>query len=194
MSDDLFEQRENTPQIPFTRYKREERLKNASEKVRQLHNPDFIKRKGLIKSLTATRGLKFIFFAIIIFAAVNFTVFFLTADRNKGKIYGIKCELQSFTHNGKALANLKLGSVKIENTSLLPNLKQSENIELKETVKIQFTFFDKNENKIKSFLPEGIYTGAELRFFAEDETGTAKKIRADILIKDKILSLTKTIN
>lgn len=179
MSDDLFETREKNPQETFTRYNREERLKNASKKVRQLHDPDFIKRKGLIKSLTATRGSRYVFFIIIIFIVLNFGLFFLTADKNKGMIFEIRAELQNFVYDGKILANV--------------TLEQKENMELAETVKIQFTFFDKNNNKIKSFLSESIYTGAELRFFAEDETGNAKKIQADILIKNKFLSLTQKV-
>lgn len=179
MADDLFETREKAPQESFMRYNREERLKSASEKVRQLHDPDFIKRKGLIKSLTATRGLRYIFFSIVILTAFGFVLSFLTSDKNVGKISGIKTELHSFMYGGKVLTNIKL--------------EQKENAGINVPVKVQFTFFDANKNKITSVLSESVYTGAELRFSAEDETGTAKKIQADILIKNKILSLTQKV-
>ncbi len=179
MSDDLFETREKAPQENFMRYNREARLKNASEKVKQLHDPDFIKRQGLIKSLTSTRGLRYVFFSIVILTAFGFVLSFFTSDKNIGKIAGIKTELHSFVYNGKVLANIKL--------------EQKENAVINEPIKVQVTFFDNSKNKIKSVLLESVYTGAELRFSSEDETGTAKKIQADILIKNKILSLTQKV-
>lgn len=179
MPDDLFESREKIPQETFMRYNREKRLQNASEKVKQLHDPDFIKRKGLIKSLTATRGLRYVFFSIVVLAAFGFVLSFFTSDKNTGRIFGIKTELHSFVYDGKVLANIKLA--------------QKENVDIHEPVKVMFTFFDGSKNKIKSVVSESVYTGAELRFSSEDETGTAKKIQADILIKNKILSLTQKV-
>jgi len=61
MSDDLFETRDSSSREVFTRYNREDRIKNASEKVRQLHDPDFIRRRSFIKSVTENPGLRSIF-------------------------------------------------------------------------------------------------------------------------------------
>ena len=48
--DDLFEKRDSSPREVFTRYNREDRIKNASEKVRQLHDPDFVRKRSFIKN------------------------------------------------------------------------------------------------------------------------------------------------
>lgn len=62
MSDDLFETRDSSSREVFTRYNREDRIKNASEKVRQLHDPDFVRKRSFIKSVTENRGLRSVFF------------------------------------------------------------------------------------------------------------------------------------
>lgn len=182
MDDELFEvRRENSPKV-FLRYSRDERLKNASEKVRQLHDAGFIQKKGLIKSLTANRGLRSVFFVIVLLVILNLVFFFVRSDRNIGKIYGVKTELQAFLYQDKVLANIRLS--------------ETENFVMEkegETVRVQFVFFDKDKNKIHSFLAEGLYTGAELRFSTDDDTGKAKEVQANILLKDKILVLKRTL-
>lgn len=56
--DDLFEKRDSSPREVFTRYNREDRIKNASEKVRQLHDPDFVRKRSFIKKCNRKPGLK----------------------------------------------------------------------------------------------------------------------------------------
>ncbi len=187
MSDDLFESR-SKPQNSFTRYNREERLKSASEKVKQMHNPHFIQKKSLIKSLTANRGLRAVFFSIIVLVVLNLILFAMFRDKTNGKIYGIKTELQSFVYNKTPLASVRLFS-KLQ-SSVSADLDLTEG----ETVKVQFVFFDEKEKVVSSSIQTGIYTGAELKFSVSDEGDTAKKINATILIKEKLLQLSKKIN
>ena len=94
--DDLFEKRDSSPREVFTRYNREDRIKNASEKVRQLHDPDFVRRRSFIKSVTENRGLRSVFFVIVVLVSINIAFFITLSDRNSGRIYGIKTELKSF--------------------------------------------------------------------------------------------------
>ena len=188
MSDDLFETRDSSPREVFTRYNREDRIKNASEKVRQLHDPDFIRRRSFIKSVTENPGLRSIFFAILVLVGVNIFFFITLSDKNNGKIYGIKSELNSFIHQDKALANLLLS----ENTKFLESLKDSEEKD-GALVRVNFIFLDDEGNKLSSSLQTGIYTGAELRFSSQNESGNAKKVQAEIYIKEKLLVLSSKI-
>ena len=158
--DDLFEKRDPSPREVFTRYNREERIKNASEKVRQLHDPDFVRKRSFIKSVTENRGLR----------------------------YGIKVELKSFIYQDRALANLRLS----ENTKFLESLKESEEKD-GALVRVNFIFLDDNGNKLSSSLQTGIYTGAELRFSSQNESGNAKKVQAEVYIKEKLLVLSSKI-
>ena len=188
MSDDLFEARDFSSREVFTRYNREDRIKNASEKVRQLHDPDFIRRRSFIKSVTENPGLRSIFFAILVLVGVNIFFFITLSDKNNGKIYGIKSELNSFIHQDKALANLRLS----ENTKFLESLKESEEKD-GTLVRVNFIFLDDEGNKLSSSLQTGIYTGAELRFSFQNESGNAKKVQAEIYIKEKLLVLSSKI-
>ena len=188
MSDYLFETRDSSSREVFTRYNREDRIKNASEKVRQLHDPDFIRRRSFIKSVTENPGLRSIFFAILVLVGVNIFFFITLSDKNNGKIYGIKSELNSFIHKDKALANLLLS----ENTKFLESLKDSEEKD-GALVRVNFIFLDDEGNKLSSSLQSGIYTGAELRFSSQNESGNAKKVQAEIYIKEKLLVLSSKI-
>ena len=188
MSDDLFETRDSSSREVFTRYNREDRIKNASEKVRQLHDPDFIRRRSFIKSVTENPGLRSIFFAILVLVGVNIFFFITMSDKNNGKIYGIKSELNSFIHKDKALVNLLLS----ENTKFLESLKDSEEKD-GALVRVNFIFLDDEGNKLSSSLQTGIYTGGELRFSSQNESGNAKKVQAEIYIKEKLLVLSSKI-
>ncbi len=188
MSDDLFEPRSKRREETFTRYNREERLKNASEKVQQLHDPNFVRKRGLVKSLTANRGSRAIFFSILILVVLNLVLFALFREKTNGKLYGIKTELQTFVYNKTPLANIRLSANSGQKASPALDLKEGE------TVKVQFIFFDEQDNKISSSIKTGIYTGAELKFSIGDQTGKAKKVEANILIKEKLLQLSKRIN
>lgn len=188
MSDDLFETRDSSSREVFTRYNREDRIKNASEKVRQLHDPDFVRKRSFIKSVTENPGLRSIFFAILVLVGVNIFFFITMSDKNNGKIYGIKSELNSFIHQDKALANLLLS----ENTKFLESLKDSEEKD-GALVRVNFIFLDDEGNKLSSSLQTGIYTGGELRFSSKNESGNAKKVQAEIYIKEKLLVLSSKI-
>ena len=188
MSDDLFETRDSSSREVFTRYNREDRIKNASEKVRQLHDPDFVRKRSFIKSVTENPGLRSIFFAILVLVGVNIFFFITLSDKNNGKIYGIKTELNSFIHQDKALANLLLS----ENTKFLESLKDSEEKD-GALVRVNFIFLDDEGNKLSSSLQSGIYTGGELRFSSQNESGNAKKVQAEIYIKEKLLVLSSKI-
>ncbi|UTC62146.1 hypothetical protein E4O00_01180 [Treponema sp. OMZ 788] len=189
MSDnEIFETRDYSSREVFTRYNREDRIKNASEKVRQLHDPDFIRRRSFIKSVTENPGLRSIFFAILVLVGVNIFFFVTLSDKNKGKVYGIKTELKSIIYQDRVLANLLLK----ENPKFLENLKDDSEKE-GSLVRINFIFLDDEGSKLSSSLQTGIYTGGELRFSAQHESGNAKKVQAEIYIKEKLLVLSAKV-
>lgn len=186
-NDDLFEDRKDVKeeaQVVFTRYNREERLKTASEKVRRLHDSTFIERKGIIKTLTSNKGSRSVFFVIIILVILNLFFFFIFTEKSSGKIYGIKTDIQAFLYQNKVLANIRLA----ENANFIKDESSQGEI-----VKIQFSFFDKDKNKIKTSITEGIYTGSEIRFSASEDSGTAKKLQVHVLIKNKMLILNSNV-
>ncbi|UTC75450.1 hypothetical protein E4O03_01580 [Treponema sp. OMZ 792] len=186
--DDLFEKRNSSSREVFTRYNREDRIKNASEKVRQLHDPDFVKRRSFIKSVTENRGLRSVFFVIVVLVSINIAFFITRSDRNRGKIYGIKTELKSLIYQDRVLANLHLS----ENSKFLENLKESQEKD-GALVRVNFIFLDDKGGKLSSSLQSGIYTGGELRFSAQHESGNAKKVQAEIYIKEKLLVLSAKV-
>ena len=60
-------------------------------------------------------------------------------------------------------------------------------------IRVNFIFLDDEGNKLSSSLQSGIYTGAELRFSSQNESGNAKKVQAEIYIKEKLLVLSSKI-
>ncbi len=199
-NDNLFEKRQQTEEkTVFTRYNREERLKKASPEVRSMYDGSFIERKGLIKSLTANRGSRAVFFIIILLIVLNLVLFAFFKDRSSGKIAKVKVEVQTFVYDGSPLANLKLYAnpeflKQDKNKKDNKANKNSSTDNTGEPVKVQFSFFDKDKNKLSSTIKTGIYTGADLSFSDRDETGKAKSVEVNILMKEKILKLTKKIN
>ncbi|MEL3908376.1 MAG: hypothetical protein P1P64_05110 [Treponemataceae bacterium] len=73
MNDDLFDFSPKHPpemsQDTGLRYNRERRLKNAPESVRKLHAGEYTKKRGLIKSLFATRASSALAFVILLMVA-----------------------------------------------------------------------------------------------------------------------------
>ncbi len=183
IDDDFFEERERPKKEGqvFTRYNREERLKNAPLRVKQMHDRTFVERKGILRTLTATKGLRFVFFVIILLVVLNLIFFALFKDRPRGKIYDARVELSTFVFDGVPLASFKMDA--------------NPDSEIKnELVKVQFSFFDKDENKISSQIQSSVYTGAELSFSTRDESKKAKTVEVYILTKEKLLKLTKRID
>ncbi len=192
--DDLFEERNYNEGEISTRYNREERLKRATPEVRQMHEGNFIPPRGIIKSLTASRGLRAVFFAIVLLVVINVVVHFLKRDQNYGSVNGVKVELSTFVFDGVPLANLKLKAgpnFKVNDSSKEKNDKEEP---IGELVKVQFSFFDKDKNKFSSTIKTGIYTGSDLSFATRDESKKATSVEVYILMKEKILKLTKRIN
>ncbi|MCL6319281.1 hypothetical protein EXT67_23805, partial [Pectobacterium atrosepticum] len=79
-----------------------------------------------------------------------------------------------------------------ENTKFLESLKESEEKD-GALVRVNFIFLDDKGNKLSSSLQTGIYTGGELRFSSQNESGNAKKVQAEIYIKEKFLVLSSKI-
>ncbi len=195
--DNLFEERKKAPEEVFTRYNREERLKNAPEQVKAMYEGNFIPQRGILKSLTATRGLRAVLFAIVILVVINLVLFAINRDKSSGKIHNIKIEVNTFIFDGIPLANLKMQAYpefikQTENKTEQKKDSSKENIG--EVVKVQFSFFDKDENKISSTIKTGIYNGTEQTFSARDESMKAKSVEVHILMKEKLVTLTKRIN
>ena len=71
------------------RYSRAERLKRAPESVQRMYEPDYLKRQGLLKSLTATKGSRSMLFSIVVVCILILFSLFLRTDKKSGTINGV---------------------------------------------------------------------------------------------------------
>ncbi|MEL3899890.1 MAG: hypothetical protein P1P67_05135, partial [Treponema phagedenis] len=105
---DSLETKASDEAAPPLRYSREKRLARSSEAVRRMHEEDYIQRPGLFRSLTATRSLRALFFAILLLVAVNFFIFFTQSTKNKGTVAGVACVLESMIYEKSTFATITL--------------------------------------------------------------------------------------
>ena len=92
--------------------------------------------------------------------------------------------------NNKEMEKIeKNGDFRSDNSFLLGYFEEKDGA----LVRVNFIFLDDNGNKLSSSLQTGIYTGVELRFSSQNESGSAKKVQAEIYIKEKLLVLSSKI-
>jgi hypothetical protein len=82
------------PDIVF-HYNRERRLANAPESVRRAYEEGPIKRPGIIRGLTASPGLRSIFFVIVLLSAIITGVGIFGTPEGYSKIDGIPVSLKA---------------------------------------------------------------------------------------------------
>lgn len=161
------------------RYNREDRLKNASEEVRQMHSSDFVKKRSILQSLTANKGSKAIFFVIFGLAVLNLGLYFFYYTSSSGAIHGIKAQLKSFLYNEELLISVTLA--------------ETENKEESTDVVVFIFASDKNKDILQQTKITGIYLGAELRFNCKFKKQNVENIKAVIAINGKALTLSERI-
>jgi hypothetical protein len=87
-------------------YSREKRLERASANALFAIDRHHYRRPGIIKSLTATRSLSFLFFSLIFMIVAAFLVNYIQGSRNSGTIDGNRFEAEAVWFEGYIYATI----------------------------------------------------------------------------------------
>ncbi len=83
------------------RYSRERRMDSASETVRKLNEEGPKRRFNLIKPLTATKPLTFLFISIVLLSVMVYFISFISGSRDETAFGGNTIKISAFTFEGK---------------------------------------------------------------------------------------------
>ncbi len=158
------------------RYSREERLKQAPEAVRQMHDENFIPRPGLIGSLTATKGSRSILFVLILVLLLMLISLVLPSDTKSGKINGVPVKMQVLTQDSTLYVSVIFDAVKKNETSNLP-------------VSVYAAVFDAQKKIVASKTVETIYIGNKSTIPFKFTAANAARFDAVVIINGKELHL-----
>ena len=164
----------------YLRYSRSERLKRAPESVRQMYEPDYIKKISLLKSLTATRSSRSVLFAIIAVFALPFLSFRLNTGRQSGKIHGVPVKLEYLTQQDYLYVNISFGATEQHDDYALPLI-----------VRITASNRDTEQKETKTV--EVIYIGSALSVPTQFPAHTYKQLEAVVLTDGKAISLRSSV-
>ncbi|MDX9957670.1 MAG: hypothetical protein AB7T74_06365 [Clostridia bacterium] len=93
-------------------YNREKRLERASANAMFAIDRHHYRRPGIIKSLTATRSLSFLFFSLLFMIVAAFLVNYIQGSRNSGTIDGNRFEVEAVWFEGYIYATIVRSSVR----------------------------------------------------------------------------------
>ncbi len=164
----------------YLRYDRNERLKHASKSVQQMYEPDYIKKIGLLKSLTAARSSRSVLFVIVVIFVLMVLSFLLKADRQSGKIQGVPVKLEYLTQQEHLYVNISFDAT-----------EQSDDYTLPLTVRITAT--NRNTDEKESKTVDVIYIGSALSVPAQFPSHTYQQLEAVVQTDGKALSLRSSV-
>lgn len=87
-------------------YNRESRLERASANAMFAIDRHHYRRPGIIKSLTATRSLSFLFFSLIFMIIAVLLVNYIQGSRNSGTLAGNRFEVEAVWFEGYVYATI----------------------------------------------------------------------------------------
>jgi hypothetical protein len=90
----------------FHYYNRERRLQRASANAMFAINRHQLRRPGIIKSLTASRSLSFLFYSLLFMVVAVLLVNYLQGSRNAGTLAGNRFEVQAVWFEGHVYATI----------------------------------------------------------------------------------------
>lgn len=132
-------------------YNREERLKNAPQNVRDLYEGKMNPKKGLFKVIFQSSGNRFMFFSIIVFAAVIWIYSFFSS-RGEKEFLGTECSLEAFSYADEIYATFEMKA--------LQNGRKSDSIQI--PVSVVFYVYDSSGIVADKKEENDLYTGEEL--------------------------------
>lgn len=184
MFEEVQETRDDSEEQLVFHYNREERIKKAPRIVQDYYSGK-IKGggPGLIKALVATKANRFIFFAIVVFAAVIFWQSWFGNKNNKKNVEGIPLELVVSEIDDYARVLIKFG----EN---LPKYDYSQGTDISG----QIHYLDENRDEIKSEEISLNYCGDKIWIKTECSSyGIIKIVHVDLHFLNKNVDLESRI-
>jgi len=93
----------------FYYYDREKRLERASDNAQFIIDRHGAKRPGLLKSLTATPALRYLFFAVLFMSVAALVVGYVDRTRNTGTLAGYSLSAEAMWFEGHVYVTLTKG-------------------------------------------------------------------------------------
>lgn len=87
-------------------YNRDKRLERASDNAMFAIDRHKFKRPGIIRSLTATRSLSFLFFSLVFMVIAALLVNYIQGSRNSGTLAGNRFEVEAVWFEGHVYATI----------------------------------------------------------------------------------------
>ena len=87
-------------------YNREKRLERASDTARFAAERQGAKRPGLLRSLTATRSLRFLFYAVLLMSLASVIVGFVERERDTGALAGCYLKAEAMWFEGQVYVSV----------------------------------------------------------------------------------------
>lgn len=134
------------PDIVF-HYNRERRLENAPESVRKAHEQGPLQRPGLIRGLTATPGLRSIFFVIVLLSIIIIGLTLFGTPQGYATIGTVPVRLKAFHFDEQVYVTLTC--MESETETPVP-------------IRAVLDVLDENGNIVDSRELSGVYAGEKL--------------------------------
>ena len=156
-------------------YSREERLKKAPQNVRDYYEGKMNVKRGLLKSLIATKANQYMLFSIALCMTAIFMVSKFGADSEKNSIGGTNIELSAFSFEDKIYV-----STKLEASAAISN---------KDDVSENIIAMDKDRNEISTSICADFYDGKKLVLRTTFSDNNIEYIKAEVEIYGKTKEL-----
>ncbi len=165
------------------RYSRQKRLERAPEIVRETYRKGYTPNKGFIRGLTATPGLRSIFFAIIILSAVVVGVTLFGGSSDQKTLNGSAVRLTAFLYGDSVYVSV---SLKPSGDSAAP----SEPV----PVSAYIEGLDASGNVVAEQRVSGAYAGSDTVLRAVLRDYELLKVRCEVLFGDAAAELSASVD
>lgn len=145
-------------------YNREERISKAPLIVQEYYagrGPRPV--KGLFKSLFSTRGNRFMFSSIIVFAAFIW-IFSFISGRNVSRIGGTTVALSAFSYDDSIYSSIKFDALKMNSDSSKKDLKSNQESSKMIQIPVQVVFiaYESSGMECDRKIIDDVFVGDEL--------------------------------
>jgi hypothetical protein len=145
-------------------YNRERRLERASANAMFAIDRHKFKRLGIIKSLTATRSLSFLFFSLVFMVVAVLLVNYIQGSRNSGTIEGNRFEVEALWFEGNVYATISRSPARRNAPPIGANLLLSAGADVQEG------FMQASDSEFRARIPSDLKP-AWLAVIVTSETG-----------------------
>ena len=160
-------------------YSRAHRLKSAPQSVRDYYDGKMNVKRGLLKSLVATKANRYMLFSIGVCVAALFFLSKFAPDSKISSVDGTKTELSVFSFDDKIYAKLSLSA--------------EDKISEKDDVNANFRALDADKNEISSAEISGFYDGKELSLRTQFDDYDIIFVETEVEIYGKTVQLSAKV-